>query len=84
MSDNALISINRVGNDFYCHYESPYLIQLDVDSLRTRNRIDLNKAFGAISHGSHPHFDDEGNMISLSLKPGLAGLYYSVDKIPLK
>jgi len=84
MSDNALISINAVGSDFYCHYESPYIIELDVDTLKTRSRIDLNKAFGALSHGSHPHFDDEGNMISLSLKPGLKGLYYTVTKIPLK
>lgn len=77
MSDNAMISINAIGEDYYCFYESPFLIQLEVDSLKTANNVDLNKAFGAISNGSHPHFDEHGNMITVGLKQGVLGKMFS-------
>ena len=84
MSDNALISINAIGEDYYCCYESPFIIELDTESLKTKNNIDLNQAFGALSNGSHPHYDDDGNMITVGMKSGLTGPYYSITRVPVK
>ena len=78
MSDNTMISIYPFNGSLYTFYESPFIHRLDY-SLTTLAREDLGK-LGMLSHASHPHFDREGNMITLGLKLGLFGPKYSVTK----
>ena len=84
MSDNVLISINAIGEDYYCCNESPFIVELDTESLKTKNKIDLNQVFGAFSNVAHPHHDDDGNMITVGVKFGLTGPYYSITRVPVK
>lgn len=82
MSDNAMISIYPLGNKYFCFYESPFLCQIDPRSLDTLDRVDLNKKLSIFSHGSHPHYDNEGNMFTIGMKIGLTGPEYIISKFP--
>jgi len=78
MSDNTMITVYPFNGSLYTFYESPFIHRLDTD-LTTVAREDLSK-LGMLSHASHPHFDRNGNMITLGLKLGLFGPKYSVSK----
>ena len=86
MSDNALISIYPLGEKYYCFYESTYLQCVDVDTLKTVKKVDLRKSMGAgvVVTAAHPHYDEDGNMLTLSIKVGLTGPEYVVTKVSPK
>ena len=80
MSDNSMISVYPLGEKYYAFYESPFLTCLDPDTLETVGKIDLSKKLGILHHGSHPHYDKDGNMISIGMKVGLKGPEYLIIK----
>ena len=83
MTDNTFISINPLGDDYFCFYESPFLNQFDPDTLATLRKVDLNRSLGLITHAAHPHYDEFGNMISVGCKLGLRGPEFTVNKFPV-
>ena len=46
-------------------------------------RVDLNKAMGVISNASHPHFEEDGSMLSIGMSVGVLGPRYVINKIPV-
>ena len=80
MSDNAMISIYPLGKKYFCFYESPFILQVDPVSLSTLDRVDLNKKLSIFSHASHPHYDSNGDMLTLATKVGLFGPEYVIHK----
>jgi len=57
--------------------------RLDVETLKVIERVDLNKAMGVISAASHPHFEDDGSMLSIGMTVGALGPRYVINKIPV-
>ena len=84
MSDNTFISVYPLGEDYYCFYESPFITKVDPETLDTQRTINLNERLGVLSNGSHPHYDDYGNMISIGMKVGFRGPEYIITKIPVE
>ena len=82
MSDNAMISIYPLGKNYFCFYESPFLCRIDPYSLATCERVDLNKKLSVFSHGSHPHYDAQGNMYTIGVKIGFSGPEYVIHRFP--
>ena len=82
MSDNAMISIYPLGKNYFCFYESPFLRRVDPYTLATCDRIDLNKKLSVFSHGSHPHYDAQGNMYTIGVKIGFSGPEYVIHRFP--
>lgn len=82
MSDNAMISIYPLGKNYFCFYESPFLCRLDPYTLATCERVDLNKKLSVFSHGSHPHYDAQGNMYTIAVKIGFSGPEYVIHRFP--
>ena len=78
MSDNTMITVYPFNDSLYTFYESPFVHRLEPD-LTTVAREDLGK-LGMLSHASHPHFDKQGNMITVGLRLGPFGPKYSVTK----
>ena len=78
LSDNTMITVYPFNGSLYTFYESPYLHKLDME-LNTVRREDLTK-LNLLSHASHPHYDTEGNMITLGMSLGLLGPQYSLTK----
>ena len=78
LSDNTMITVYPFNGSLYTFYESPYLHRLDSD-LSTVRCEDLTK-LNLLSHASHPHYDQEGNMITLGLSLGLLGPKYQLTK----
>ena len=83
MSDNTFISVYPLGEDYYCFYESPFITKVDPETLDTQKIINLNDKLGVLTNGSHPHYDDHGNMISIGMKLGMKGPEYIVSKVPV-
>ena len=82
MSDNAMISIYPLGKKYFCFYESPFITGIDPITLNTMDRVDLNRKLGLFCHGSHPHYDPQGDMFTVGVKIGLFGPEYVIHKFP--
>ncbi len=67
---------------YFCFYESPFIMEIDPYNLATLSKVDLNKKMGVFSHGSHPHYDPEGNMFTVGIQIGFAGPEYVVHRFP--
>lgn len=78
LSDNTMITVYPFNRSLYTFYESPFLHKLDPE-LNTVQCEDLTK-LNLLSHASHPHYDQEGNMITLGLSLGPLGPQYSLTK----
>ena len=57
--------------------------RLDVETLSVIERVDLNKTMRVISAASHPHFEDDGSMLSIGMTVGALGPRYVINKIPV-
>ena len=51
--------------------------------MKVIERVDLNKAMGVISHASHPHFEQDGSMLSIGMAVGALGPRYVINKVPV-
>ena len=61
-----------------------YFIQcLDMETLHTIERVNLHKTLGVISHAAHPHFEEDGSMITIGMSIGPLGPRYVVNRIPV-
>ena len=57
--------------------------RLDTETLKVIERVNLNKAMGVISHASHPHFEQDGSMLSIGMAVGALGPRYVINKVPV-
>ena len=80
MSDNTFITINPLGKEYYCFYESPFINQISPSNLTTIRGLDLTQQLGLIMNSSHAHYDEHGNMITIGLKIGPMGPEYVIQK----
>ena len=78
MSDNTMITVYPFNGSLYTFYESPHLHRLDAD-LNTVGAENLTR-LNLLSHASHPHYDEQGNMITMGLGLGLFGPKYKITK----
>ena len=78
MSDNTMITVYPFNGALYTFYESPYLHRLDRN-LNTVRKESLTK-LRMLSHASHSHYDNDGDMITLGLRMGVTGPQYTVTQ----
>ena len=79
MSDNTMITVYPFDGQLYTYYESPFLHRVQPGSLETLGREELT-SLGLVSHSAHPHWDRQGNMVTLGLRLGLRGPRYTVTQ----
>uniref|UniRef100_A0A131Y215 Putative beta beta-carotene n=1 Tax=Ixodes ricinus TaxID=34613 RepID=A0A131Y215_IXORI len=59
MTDNALVNVMPIGDEFYAMTETPYVHRVDPGTLETLSREDLSRLVAVHTTTAHPHVDPE-------------------------
>ncbi|VVC28941.1 Hypothetical protein CINCED_3A018818 [Cinara cedri] len=81
-SDNAMISIYPIGDEYYTLTEYPIMTRIDPVTLETLQTMDLTHQTGIVHHTAHPHVAADGAVFNLATVPKLDGPHYCVVNFP--
>uniref|UniRef100_A0A7N8XXG0 Retinal Mueller cells isomerohydrolase-like n=1 Tax=Mastacembelus armatus TaxID=205130 RepID=A0A7N8XXG0_9TELE len=83
VTDNCLVNIYPIGEDFYAVTETTYITKIDPDSLETLKKVDLSKYLSVNGVTAHPHADADGTIYNIGNCFGKnMSLAYNIIKIP--
>uniref|UniRef100_A0A7N6AFJ9 Retinoid isomerohydrolase RPE65 n=1 Tax=Anabas testudineus TaxID=64144 RepID=A0A7N6AFJ9_ANATE len=83
VTDNCLVNIYPIGEDFYAVTETNYITKVDPDSLETLKKVDLCKYLSVNGLTAHPHTDTDGTIYNIGNCFGKnMSLAYNIVKIP--
>uniref|UniRef100_A0AAQ4RLS3 Retinoid isomerohydrolase RPE65 n=1 Tax=Gasterosteus aculeatus aculeatus TaxID=481459 RepID=A0AAQ4RLS3_GASAC len=83
VTDNCLVNICPIGEDFYAVTETNYITKVDPDSLETLKKVDLCKYVSVNGVTAHPHTDADGTVYNIGNCFGKNfSLAYNIVKIP--
>ncbi|CAN7939085.1 unnamed protein product [Ixodes hexagonus] len=75
-TDNALVNVMPIGDEFYAITESPFVHRIDPATLETLSRQDLGRVVAVHTITAHPHVDpDDGATYLVGSQMGLRPLY---------
>jgi len=83
-SDNAPISIEKYGGDWYAVTEAPFVHKVDPTTLETISKCDLHKELNINSQCPHPYLLPDGSSYTVLQAVGATGPKYDIVKIPPK
>ncbi|XP_041446089.1 beta,beta-carotene 15,15'-dioxygenase isoform X2 [Xenopus laevis] len=84
-TDNCLINIIKLGDDFYASTETNFIRKINPQNLETLEKVDYMKYVTVNIATSHPHYDSAGNTINMGTSIGdKAKTKYLLFKIPPK
>lgn len=70
-TDNALVNVKPIGDEFYAMTETPFLHRIEPATLDTLNREDLRKVVALHLITAHPHIDpDDGSTYNVGTQMG--------------
>lgn len=82
-SDNALISIYPINDEYYALTEFPVLHKIDPTTLETKENIKLSKYFRTVmSNSAHPHVMSDGTAYNVILALYATGPHYTIVRFP--
>ncbi|XP_055694776.1 carotenoid isomerooxygenase-like [Lutzomyia longipalpis] len=81
-SDNAVVSIYPLGDELFAFGECPAIFSIDPESLKAKERINLNEDFGIVHHTSHPHILPDGTAFNLGTIATAFGPKYCIIRFP--
>ncbi|XP_068175275.1 retinal Mueller cells isomerohydrolase-like [Antennarius striatus] len=83
VTDNCVVNIYPIGEDFYAVTESNYITKVDPDSLETLKKVDLCEYLSVNGVTAHPHTDADGTVYNIGNCFGKnMSLAYNIVKIP--
>ncbi|XP_034557611.1 retinal Mueller cells isomerohydrolase-like isoform X1 [Notolabrus celidotus] len=83
VTDNCLVNIYPIGEDFYAVTETNYITKVDPDSLETLEKVDLGKYLSVNGLTAHPHIEKDGTVYNIGNCFGKnLSLAYNIVKIP--
>ncbi|XP_034035342.1 retinal Mueller cells isomerohydrolase-like isoform X2 [Thalassophryne amazonica] len=83
VTDNCLVNVYPIGEDFYAVTESNYITKVDPDSLDTIKKVDLCKYLSVNGVTAHPHTEADGTVYNIGNCFGKnMSLAYNIVKIP--
>ncbi|XP_049587997.1 retinal Mueller cells isomerohydrolase isoform X2 [Syngnathus scovelli] len=83
VTDNCVVNIYPVGEDFYAVTETNYITKVDPESLDTLKKVDLCKYLSVNGVTAHPHFEADGTVYNIGNCFGKnMSLAYNIVKIP--
>ncbi|XP_024133904.1 retinal Mueller cells isomerohydrolase isoform X1 [Oryzias melastigma] len=83
VTDNCLVNIYPIGEDFYAVTETNYITKVDPDSLETIKQVDLCKYLSVNGLTAHPHIEADGTVYNIGNCFGKnMSLAYNIVKIP--
>ncbi|XP_038151024.1 retinal Mueller cells isomerohydrolase-like [Cyprinodon tularosa] len=83
VTDNCLVNLYPIGEDFYAVTETNYITKVDPDSLETLKKVDLCKYLSINGVTAHPHIEADGTVYNIGNCFGKnMSLAYNIIKIP--
>ncbi|KAM9302402.1 beta,beta-carotene 15,15'-dioxygenase [Gastrophryne carolinensis] len=82
-TDNCLINIIKLGDDYYASSETNFIRKIDPQTLDTLEKVDYLKYMTVNLATSHPHYDSAGNTLNMGTSIGDKGkTKYMFFKVP--
>ncbi|XP_061681328.1 retinal Mueller cells isomerohydrolase-like [Syngnathoides biaculeatus] len=83
VTDNCVVNIYPIGEDFYAVTESNYITKVDPESLDTLKKVDLCQYLSVNGVTAHPHFEADGTVYNIGNCFGKnMTLAYNIVRIP--
>ncbi|KAI4490947.1 hypothetical protein M0802_010621 [Mischocyttarus mexicanus] len=77
-SDNTMISVYPLGDEYYTFTESPVIHRIDPETLETKDRVNVSDYVNIVNHTSHPHVMNDGTVYNVGLSITSRGPAYTV------
>ncbi|XP_076359158.1 carotenoid-cleaving dioxygenase, mitochondrial-like [Tachypleus tridentatus] len=81
MTDNTIGNVFTMSDELYCVTETCYLWRVDPETLKTMDKVNLEKLISINLASAHPHVDHDGTSYNLACSFH-KGLKYHIVKIP--
>lgn len=81
-TDNTVVSVFPIGENFYAFTESPRIRHFDSETLETLELVDIKEQTGVITQTSHPVVVEDGSLFNLGLAVTSAGAEYILFGVP--
>ncbi|NXE02898.1 RPE65 isomerohydrolase, partial [Chaetorhynchus papuensis] len=83
VTDNALVNIYPVGEDYYACTETNFITRINPDTLETIKQVDLCKYVSVNGATAHPHIENDGTVYNIGNCFGKNfSLAYNIIRIP--
>ncbi|KAM6962852.1 retinal Mueller cells isomerohydrolase-like [Aplochiton taeniatus] len=83
VTDNCMVNVYPIGEDFYACTETNYITKIDPDSLETLKKVDLCDYLSVNGLTAHPHIEADGTVYNIGNCFGKnMCLAYNIVKIP--
>uniref|UniRef100_A0A665WEI1 Retinoid isomerohydrolase n=1 Tax=Echeneis naucrates TaxID=173247 RepID=A0A665WEI1_ECHNA len=83
VTDNCLVNVYPVGEDFYAVTETNYITKVNPDTLETLKKVDMCNYININGVTAHPHIESDGTVYNIGNCMGKgATLAYNIVRIP--
>ncbi|XP_027507359.1 DEP domain-containing protein 1A isoform X3 [Corapipo altera] len=83
VTDNALVNVYPVGEDYYACTETNFITRINPDTLETIKQVDLCKYVSINGVTAHPHIENDGTVYNIGNCFGKNfALAYNIIRIP--
>ncbi|XP_016368353.1 retinoid isomerohydrolase-like isoform X2 [Sinocyclocheilus rhinocerous] len=85
VTDNCLVNVYPIGEDFYAVTETNYITKVNVETLETLKKVDMCDYVNINGVTAHPHIEKDGTVYNIGNCMGKgASLAYNIVRIPPK
>ncbi|KAM9500922.1 retinoid isomerohydrolase [Clarias gariepinus] len=85
VTDNCLVNVYPIGEDFYAVTETNYITKVNPDTLETLKKVDMCNYVNINGITAHPQIERDGTVYNIGNCMGKgASLAYNIVKIPPK
>ncbi|CAL4102851.1 unnamed protein product, partial [Meganyctiphanes norvegica] len=81
-SDNTPVGLVEVCGKYYAMTETPFMNQIDINTLETIERVNVNKILSCMTQSPHPLKGHDGSTYTVAMTVGMMGPKYSIIKFP--
>ncbi|XP_034289126.1 retinoid isomerohydrolase isoform X1 [Pantherophis guttatus] len=83
ITDNALVNVYPVGDDFYACTETNFLTKVNTENLETIKKVDISKYVSVNGVTAHPHIENDGTVYNIGNCFGKnLSFAYNIIRIP--
>lgn len=80
-SDNALVTVADFGGRYFAMCETPFMLEINLDTLEIKERVNLNKKYGLMTQSPHPIRASDG-VYTVGQGVGVTGPKYCIVRFP--
>ncbi|ETE71370.1 Retinoid isomerohydrolase, partial [Ophiophagus hannah] len=83
ITDNALVNVYPVGEDFYACTETNFITKINTENLETIKKVDISKYVSVNGVTAHPHIENDGTVYNIGNCFGKnLSFAYNIIRIP--